>query len=347
FLRIIGLQQWNISVEAIATAYVSTCRRGGFVAGNKMDVTSGNYFYNDICIHGQNMTEDPGPNWGIDVNNDNTYERRDCYVDEEPPCGVIVSTPYEEYVNDRPNVYEKNPGLYESLWMGDNYPTDALNGNVQNIIDGLTDPTSAHFRDYIPTVTDPITGALVPQNVVHIGKDYVGPYDPGTIYLADQCQPNQNLQLPSGAPIREVVIVADCIVSASNGLILEGVVVASTATSNGQDPLSKHAINLSSAAQLGSTTYCSDDPALNGVGGVEVYALASAHVAASLSMNGLRAVVGGDFEIAAQGTALGVSVQAGDNITFTAAGSGGGTFGLCPNGTLPPGEFALDYKLVL
>jgi Flp pilus assembly protein TadG len=352
FLRIINLwgipgDVWTINTEAIATAFVSDCRRGGFVAGNKMDVTSGNFFFNEICIHGQNMIDDAGPDWGVDLNNDNTFETRDCVGEEEPPCGVQVSSSEEYYLNDRPNVWEKNDGLYDSFTAGDIYPTDALEGAVGNIIAGLTDPSSVHFRDYINTITD-INDQVIPVTQT-IPTDFAGPYVAGTIYMVDCPASNNLLSLPTGETIREVVIISDCIIKASSGLILEDVVVASTAKGNAvKTELDKKAIDLSSAARLGATTYCSDDVDLNGKGGVELYALASAQVAASLSMNGLRAVVGGDFQIAAQGTALGVSVQAGNDIIFTAGGSeGGGEFGLCPNDTLPPGHFALQYKLVL
>ena len=163
----------------------------------------------------------------------------------------------------------------------------------------------------------------------------------GRVYVAT-CKSNKNLTLPNDVTISNVVIIAECGINASSGLILENVVIASTAEGNGKDPLAKSAINLASAARLGASNFCAD-----GDGGVEVYALASAHVAAKLGVNGLRAVVGGDFEFAAQGDFLGVSVQAGNDIIFPAAGAKGGSYGLCPNGTLAPGKFALQYKLVL
>ena len=79
---------------------------------------------------------------------------------------------------------------------------------------------------------------------------------------------------------------------------------------------------------------------------MEVYALASAHVAGKLGVNGLRAVVGGDFEFAAQGDFLGISVQAGNDIIFPAGGSKGGSYGLCPLDVFPPGVVASQYRLV-
>jgi hypothetical protein len=344
FLRIMNLwgipgDVWNINTEAIAVKYHPGCLRGGFVAANKVDITSGNYFYNDICVHGQNMIPDSGPDLSIDLNNGNKYQRRACKDGEPRPCGVQVSTPDYDFINDRPNLYDKNEGLAESLTEGDVYPTDALKNGVQKIIDGLTDPESGHMPEYI-TETN-VDGSPI---ITPIDNNYPGTgdqsYVAGNVYVAT-CKSNKPLSLPTGQTIRDVVIISECAIKASSGLILENVVLASTSVGNGKDPLAAKAVNLAAAARLGAETFCTD-----GDGGVELYTLASAQVAGQLGVNGLRAVVGGDFQVAAQSNFLGVSVQAGNDIRFPAAGSKGGTFGLCLNGTIPPGKFAWQYRLV-
>ena len=73
---------------------------------------------------------------------------------------------------------------------------------------------------------------------------------------------------------------------------------------------------------------------------------AAALVAAKLGVNGLRAVVGGDFQFAAQGDFLGISIQSGNDIIFPAGGSNGGSCGLCLLKPLPPGVFISQYRLV-
>ncbi len=343
FLRILGLwglpvDSWNISVEAVAVAYVPECRRGGFVAANRVKFTDGNYFFNDICVHGQNMNTDPGHDYAIDMANHNRFQKRICKPEEKGPCGVQVSMPKYEYMDGSPKLYEMNYGLEDAMAEGDVYPDDALDGAVGKIIDGLTDPESGHMPEYIKFDADGAPIVFSPPE----GEKYAGPYDPGIIYDVKCSSRKKTLSLPTGATISEVVIIADCNIKASNDLILEDVVVASTSLGNRNDPLGNNAVNLASAARLGATKFCD-----TGEGGVEVYALASAHVAAKLGMNGLRAVVGGDLQFAAQGTALGVSIQAGNDIIFTAAGSKGGEFGLCLEGTLPPGKFVPQYRLVL
>ena len=78
FLRILGLwglpfDRWNISVEAIATKYIPKCllHENSLVAGNMVDVTSKNIFDN-ICIHGQNMIEDKGHDYAVEIQNEGT-----------------------------------------------------------------------------------------------------------------------------------------------------------------------------------------------------------------------------------------------------------------------------------
>jgi len=336
FLRILALwglpfDRWNISVQAVAVGYVSKCRRGGFVAANKVDVTSGNLFYNDICVHGQNMTEDSGKDWAIDMNNGNTYE-----------LGVEISAPDYDYLNDTHN----NDGLDVAMNEGDVYPVDALNSGVQKAINGMTDLSSGYTPNYINAEVGATTVTPIP-----ITENYPGTgdqsYVAGNIYYAT-CTSNKPLTLPTDTTISNVVIISECPIKASTGLVLEGVVIASTSVGNGggKDPLAPlvnhNAIDLSSAAQIGAADFCDF-----GIGGVELYALASVHVAAKLGISGLRAVVGGDFSVAGQADIIGVSVQAGNDIRFTAAGAVSPNFGLCENGTLPPGVYDLQYKLVL
>jgi hypothetical protein len=346
FLRILSLwgipfDRWNIATEAIAVDYVADCREGGFVAGNRVRFTNGNDFINDICVHGQNMTKDPGHDYAIEMANDNTFQRRACNEREEGPCGVQVSMPHYEYMDGSPKLIEKNDGLEEAMVEGDVYPVDALKDGVKNIINGLTDFSSGH----VPVYIDPALAYGDSVVVVPIDENYPGTgdesYVAGRVYVAT-CKSSKALKLPTDVTISNVVIIANCPIQASNGLILENVVIASTAKGKGKDPLAMSAVNLASAARLGATDFCDF-----GIGGVEVYALASAQVAAKLGMNGLRAVVGGDFQFAAQGNALGVSVQAGNDIIFPAAGSKGSTYGLCPLGTLQPGGYASQYRLVL
>jgi Flp pilus assembly protein TadG len=327
FLRIMNLwgipgDVWNIATEAIAVKYIPECLDGGMVAANQFDSQGGGGYYNELCIHGQNMDVDPGLNNGVEFQSNNYIE-----------SGVSVSSPDLDDVSYKNN----NEGIEEALAEGDLYPKDAF--IVNDIIAGLTDPASDYMPDYIDT--DPVTGApniySPPQ-----GNNYAGPYDAGTIYDVNCSSDNKILSLPTGVLIEKVVIVTNCKIKASNGLIVTDVVLASTSTGNGKDPLSQNSIDLAATAQFGSNTFCSDDPVLQGTGGVELYSAASAHVTAGANAGGMRVVVAGSFDITSNADIFGISFQAGNDISVTS----GGKFGLCENGTRSPGKYTWHYRLV-
>ena len=104
FLRILGLwglplDRWNISVEAVATKYIPECLLGNsLVAGNKVDMTSNNILEN-VCIHGQNLIEDPAHNYAVEIQNGGTIGDV-----------VEISMPYPEDMIDRPTI-SPNEGL--------------------------------------------------------------------------------------------------------------------------------------------------------------------------------------------------------------------------------------------
>jgi hypothetical protein len=330
FLRILSLWQlpfdhFNISAEAIATKYVPEClTSNALVAGDRMDVTSNNGF-SSICIHGENLTVDPGHDYAVDVGNSNTF------ADD-----VQVSMPDLNDLNGKPNVCSNNPGLCDpgTLVEGDKPPKDAF--NVEAIIDGLTnlDPAMTSLPGYMFDFVDANLVPILPP-IVSISDSYPGPYIPGTIYVADQCQSNKVLNLPAGVEISKVVIVADCQIGASSGVILKDVVIASRSTGNGQDPTAQHSINFASSAVIGDNDFCTDS-----TGQVHLYSMASIHISAGPDVYGLRVVVAGDFEITANNDIFGISVQAADDITATANGE----FSYC-GGTFD-GPFAVSYRLV-
>ena len=158
------------------------------------------------------------------------------------------------------------------------------------------------------------------------------------IYNVSCSSPNKLIKLPGGVTIKNVVIITECNIQANNAAAIENALIASSALGNGKDGTDQNTINLASDASLGAADFCDS----GGNGGVQIFAMASVHIAAKLDVNGLRAVVGGDFDMTAGNDVEGVSIQAMDRITATA----GGEYGLCANGTFPPGVFASHYRLV-
>jgi len=323
FLRIAGFGQFDVSVDAVAVRFVPECLFNGLVAANLVDVTSGNGFHNDICIHGQNVILDKRhQDLGIDLNNGNVYDP-----------GVRISTPNLNDIPDRQMTCANNAGFCNALREGDMWPRDADPAALKAIIDGLTitDPDNSASTVpaymYVDSDGDPI----VPQKRT-IQVNYSGDFEPNTIYQVN-CSGNSNFGLPTDVELEKVIIVADCRIHASSVLKLKNVVIASTSDSD-----NPAAIDMAARAALGDEDYCDPDER---EGLVEFYTYGSVKLAAQGDINGVRIVAGKNVELTAQASASGISVQAGDSIYATARGS----FGLCP-GAVPNENFAWHYRLV-
>jgi hypothetical protein len=121
--------------------------------------------------------------------------------------------------------------------------------------------------------------------------------------------------------------------------MLSNAIIASSSEGNGANPYDQHSIDFPSDTQIGSyDAYCNN----SGDGQVHMYSAASAKVAAGPSVYGLRAVVVGDFELAANNDVFGINVEAGNNITATANGK----FVHCDGGVINA-PIAFRHRLVL
>lgn len=325
FLRILSIwglpfDRWNINVDAVAIQFVPEClTRNGLVANNQVDVTSGGTF-NDICIHGQNEIRDPGHDYAVDLNNGNTYGE-----------DVQVSMSDLNGLNGKTNLCDQNPGLCDpgTLKEGDMWATDT--DYVNEIIAGLTEPDSTYMPDYMFD----LTGAS-PEVMSGDGYDenYAGPFLPYHVYDINCSSPNKIFSLPD-VVLDKVVIVADCqIHSSSNGVMISGV-LATSAVGNGTKPLDQNSIDFASGWTFGSVDFCTGGP------GVAIYTSASASIVADTTVYGMRAVVGGNFNLTADGDIAGISVEAADSISATANGD----YTFC-GGTFDDENYAWHYRLV-
>jgi hypothetical protein len=335
FLRILSLwglplDHWNIRTEAIAVRYVPSCLRGGFVAGNSVDMRGGNGFYNNICIHGQNVIEDNGQDNAVDIQNGNYYED-----------GVQVSMPDFEGLPNRANLCDQNAGLCDATTEGDLWPKDS--DIVGQIVAGLADTASGYVMpDFMypvdangDLVIDPLTGFPAgPGDPVIItgAENYAGTYDPYTVYDMRCSQANKQIDLPTDTTISNVVIVSNCRIHSSSGLKLQDVVLASSYVGP------KASIHIAANSTLGDARFC--DPASSG-GGVEIYTPGDVHIAAQGEWYGLRIVSGRDVKITSRNAGInGISVQAKNNIDLGSVND----FGLCPGS--PGWNFTPQYRLV-
>ena len=312
FLRIIGLQQWNVSVDAIAVKYVSECLTDGFVAENTVDMRSNNAFYNDICIHGQNLIEDGGQDNAVDLQGGNYYEP-----------GVTVSVPDLDGLPDRSSIYSQNIGLEEATVEGDLWPKDV--DNVNNIIDGLRNLDPDYLPDFMVNIgTDGVRTMAAGVTKV-TGSSLPGTLVANTVY---ELNCNGQYTLP-GVAMTQIVIVADCRIHNSNGLVLEDAVLATSYDG------ANASIQIAAQSTIGRPDTCTAG------GGVEIYTPGDISIAAQGEWNGLRVVSGSNVEFSSQNVGIkGISVQAKNSIDM----SSNNDFGLCTGGV--PGQFASQYRLV-
>jgi len=364
FLRILGLwglpmDRWNISVEAVAVKYIPKCFLGAnsFVAGNMVDVTSNNTFAN-VCIHGQNMVEDKGHDYAVEIQNGGTILE-----------GVDISMPYLEDMIDRPTICS-NDGLCEPgvLIAGDIMPMEAF--LVDEAIAGMLDPTATD-TDYLPgdlysvdaetselvspnyeyidlsdcdacvlippkAEFDPITGELLRGTKTY---EYTEVMDAGTVYVISCRNPLDQLILPDPElqpVLLNVAVISECRIKGQSDMYLQGVLLASAAVGDGKKRYNKTNIHFPSGTRFGLQDSCAPG------GGVRIYSGASVHITAGASIDGMQIIARGDIEMTANETINGLKMVAGQDITLTAnANVGTG----CVGGV--EGVFAWRYRLVL
>jgi len=281
--------RWNIATEAIAIRYVPACANEGFIARNKVDISSGNDLLNRICLHGQTA--------GVDVQNHDYFEP-----------GVTVSMPDLDMLPDRASIFAQNPGLADALSEGDLWPKDVdlLNQYVSQLQSLNTGFNPSWAFMYRPNGTG---GYIMPTKVT--GKSLPAILEPYTVYDID-CNGQQ--KLPTNVLVEKVVIVATCRLQASADVSAGNVVIASTYSGGGA------AIDMAAKSNLGLADNCAPG------GGVELYTPGNVHVSAQGIWNGLRVVAGNDVKFTANNSDIrGISVQAGHEFDFTSNNQ----FGFC------------------
>jgi hypothetical protein len=322
FLRIIGLQTWNVNVEAIAQRFIPDCLTDGLVAAGLVDISSNNQFTNDLCIHGQS---------GVAMQNHNIHE-----------LGVTVSMPdIDSQLNTPAGRLSGNPGLSEAL------REQSLSPRMVNHMDEIIGDLLTMEPYVTPSFIDPNNPVIVVDKNFNFANMLAG-----HVYHV-VCSSNQLVGIPNNAELSEVAIVSDCRISIGANAFLHDVVLASRAGgNNGGD--SNNAGGGGNSGHGGSGTQNANISGSAGVilgtadncvigGGVQIFSNASVSFSSNTTYNGVQIVALGDVDLGAADMGInGINVQAGGNITLTSNNA----FGICSNGA--PNLQTVDYyRLVL
>ncbi|NNE80830.1 MAG: hypothetical protein HKN18_11230 [Silicimonas sp.] len=132
-LQLVGYASFDVRTSAVFVNSRYPCMGDGFFANGRVDMQSNNDFLNGFCIHSNSRVE---------FNNNNFFEHDD---------GVTVSMPSPSDLVIPGSGFSQNPGLQQSLHYG-TYPMD-VDALVVEIRDGITDPSSDHYRSFVTNST--------------------------------------------------------------------------------------------------------------------------------------------------------------------------------------------------
>jgi Flp pilus assembly protein TadG len=313
FLRIVGLQTWNVRAQAIAQKYLPDCLYDGLIARQMVDISSNNSFVRRICVHGQQ---------GVELQSNNYFEE-----------GVNVSMMDLATLEIPASGMDSNVGLPEALRESSLDPR--MVNHVDQIMATMIDPSSANFLEYIPGYISLTDDAGSPLPVIVVDEKFdLSTAEENRIYHVD-CRPNKNVHIPNNSVVQNVVIIAECEVHIGSGATIMNSVIGSRSGGNGN--ISKANVSAAANVQLGAPDNCSPG------GGVRIFSNATIHTSSSTGIDGVQMVAVGDIELGARDMGInGISAQSGEDIKLTS----NNMFGLCSGGTDP--LLTVDYyRLVL
>ncbi len=331
FLRIIGLNYWNVRAEGIAAIGIDECLDKGIIAGGALDVKTHIEFYDDICLigHEKFWFRNNGTSFGDEV-----YIGAGCEDTSKKCIGPGTQVLKND---DFLNAFEMDyGGNYEDPTL----PLDAM--NVGKYVDAvLSISTYENFDLFITAMKGN------DQFIDYSGYEYLAsdlgvtiresvPVLPAelvkyTIY--DLNCPKSGYVMPEGN-YANVAVIANCPISFATGGVynITSSLIASTYVSNGNNA----SISGSAKINLGSAG-C--------VGGNEMYSLGNINLAPDGQFANLRILAQGDVHFAASSDSpSGTSIQATGDVFLASGSAAVGKYGLCADSS--GGARALSVALV-
>lgn len=271
-LRLAGLDFWNITRDAVFMTYRPPCFREGFVAQERVDLQSNNSYRDGFCIHSNDH---------VSLNSNNLFEP-----------GTVVSMPDLADLDLPKSGFKTNEGLEAALRYG-KYHIRILS-QLPQVIQELRDPLSDRQPEYITRAgVVNLSGNKVPstslvQGAVHILT----------------CNNNGKSTI-EGPLVTRVVIVSNCELSFSQGVVIEDAIIATTHTG-------RKSMNAPSSLQVGRNDNCAPG------GGAQLLTLGSMDFASDLKMYNGQLIAAGDIYFSANANGIkGASMVAGGEISGT------------------------------
>ena len=274
FLKFAGIGSWDVRRQSVFETYIPTCFREGFVAQQEVDVTTGNTYKAGFCIHSQTH---------VAANNGNTYEP-----------GVIVSMPDKRDMVIPSDGFTTNPGLQAALRDG-SYQLRIVS-RINEIVAGVQDPNSPHYRSYITSATPVV---MDPKSTID------AQWVEGRIHTLDCTKPNQKVQAKSGSVQRRGVLVTNCLLQFPEAVTFEDAVIASTNTD-------AKSIDAAQFFTLGKDDSCASS------GDGQIVTLGGVAFAQSVSFYGGQVIAAKDIDFTSDALGVeGISLVSGQRIYGT------------------------------
>jgi len=283
FLSFVGLNSFDVVSQSVFETYYPTCFREGFVAQSTVDIQSNNTYANGFCIHS---------NSHVEVNNGNAFQ-----------SGVIVSMPDVRDLVIPSDGFNSNPGLASALRDG-SYRLRVLQ-RVNDIINGVDDPTSAYFRnDYVTwDGVDPLTINYVTLD----RKDKIdnSHWVSGAIHEVSCNAANQKVTIPANEVLQKGVLITNCKVSFGSNSEIRDIIVVTTNTAD-------DSINAAAGFTVGQDDGCAAG------GGAQLITLGGMNFPSNLQVYGGQLIAVKTIDFAARANGIeGVSMVSGDRIDGT------------------------------
>jgi len=350
FLRIIGLQTWNVTAEGIAAYGVDECGNNGILSCGKLDFKTHTSFVNNICLIGKG---------GFQYRRNGTTFETGVYVGAG--CG--------------PGDHPACVGPGNQVWGNEDFDTAFNVDGDGNYGDLSGCPNAMNTRDYIEAVRNMHTfpnfkafNSSSPPLVDYSGYNYLSEFYavdgetgeilsgdvPGyqlvtelpvdeegnfaltedtdyTIYDLD-CL-DSGYDMPSGT-YDHVAVIADCPLTFTTGTDYTITNSLIATTYSGKRP----SINAQGHIDIGDPGTCG--------GGSEFYSLGDVHFAAAGDFANVRFLVDGNMTFAASAdAAIGMDVETTGDFFVASGAAAGSTFGLCDDAP-PNGGQSLSIALV-